>query len=236
MRNTILILILAITCICSCGRRSSLSTSNDAIDPEKQLSLIHDLEKASGFIFLHTDTTYASATGTGITIQNSGPKGGNIEPGIPYVDPSGRQYFFAAFWTRIINQTEATFAFEVNFPGDSFSLSPDSDAYLKLFLPPDTMTVDKLRLYSYGLMGMKSYVEANFSNATAMHKTIKPNEEHMFYVVTISHQAGGPARSSLVLREKELFYRISMGPYGPLEIPCGKIAFASEKIDNCGRD
>ncbi len=75
---------------------------------------------------------------------------------------------------------------------------------------------------------MKSFVDTNFHNSTALQKIIEPNGEHMFYIVTISYQAGGPARSALVLKEKELFYRISMGPHGPLEIPCGEIAFVDE--------
>lgn len=225
MRNSIIILILVITWLCSCGRRSNFRTGKVAKNSDRQLSLIYDLEKASGYRYIYTDTTYASSTGKGITIQNSVPKGGNIEPETPYTDSTGKKYFFAAFWTRIINQTNTALEFKVNFPGDSFPLSPPSDSYLKLFIPTDTMTIDKLRLYSYGLTGMKSFVDTNFNNATTLQKTIKPNEEYMFYIVTISYQAGGPARSAIVLKEKELFYRISMGPYGPLEIPCGKIAF-----------
>lgn len=186
------------------------------------------MEKTSGYRYIYTDTTYASSTGKGITIQNSGPKGGNIEPETPYIDSTGKKYFYAAFWTRIINQTNTVLEFKVNFPGDSFPLSPPSDSYLKLFIPTDKMTVDKLPLFNYGLTGMKSFVDTNFNNATTFQKTIEPNEEHMFYIVTISYQAGGPARSALILKEKELFYRISMGSHGPLEIPCGKIAFKDQ--------
>ena len=226
MRNSI-VLIMIITWLCSCGRRINFETSKVAIDSDRQRSLIHDLEKSSGYHYIYTDTTYASSTGKGITIQNGVPKGGNIEPRTPYIDSTGKQYFFAAFWTRIVNQTDTCLELKVNFPGDSFSLSPASDPYLKLFLPPDTMTIDKLPLYSYGLTGMKSYVDANFSNATGMSKIIKPNEEHMFYIVTVSFRAGGPARSALFLKQKELFYRISMGSYGPLEIPCGTITYVN---------
>ena len=197
MRNSIVILILAITWLCSCGRRNNLTTGKVAKNSDKQLSLIYDLEKASGYLYIYTDITYVFSTEKGITIQNSGPKGGNIEPETPYIDSTGKKYFFAAFWTRIINQTSTALEFNVNFPGDSFPLSPPSDSYLKLFIPTDTLTIDKLRLYNYGLTGMKSFVDANFNNATALKKIIKPNEEHMFYIVTISYQAGGPARSAL---------------------------------------
>lgn len=228
MRNSLIILILVVTWLCSCGRRSNFRTGKVAKDNDRQLSLIHDLEKTSGYRYIYTDTTYASSTGKGITIQNGLPKGGNIEPGTPYTDSTGKKYFFAGFWTRIINGTNTALEFKVNFPADSFPLSSPSDSYLKLFIPTDTMTVDKLSLYSYGLTGMKSFLDTNFNNATILQKTIKPNEEHIFYIVTLSYQAGGPARSAIILKEKELFYKITMGPHGPLEIHCGKIAFKNE--------
>ena len=97
-----------------------------------------------------------------------------------------------------------------------------------LIIPTDTMTVDKLSLYSYGLTGMKSFLDANFSTASKLQKTIKPNDDHIFYIVAIAYQAGGPARSAIILKEKELFYRITMGSHGSLDIPCGKIAFKNE--------
>lgn len=219
---------LAITWLCSCGRRSSFRTGKVAKNNDRQLSLIHDLEKTRGYRYISKDTTYASSTGKGITIQNSVRKGGNIEPGTPYIDSTGRKYFFAAFWTRIINGTNTALEFEVNFPADSFPLSSPSDSYLKFFIPSDTMTVDKLSMYNWGLTGMKSFLDTNFSNATRLQKTIKPNEEHIFYIVTLSYQAAEPSRSAMILKEKELFYRITMRSHGSVEIPCGKIAFKNE--------
>ena len=227
MRNSVIILILVITWLSSCMQRTNVRTGKVSKNDNRQLSLIQDIEKSSGYRYIYTDTTYESS-GKEITIQNSGPKGGNVEPEIPYTDSTGKKYFFAAFWTRIINGTNTTLDFKVHFPADPFPLSSSSDAYLKLFIPTDTMTVDKLPLYSYGLTGMKSFLDTNFNNATILQKTIKPNEDHIFYIVTISYQAGGPARAAITLKEKELFYRISMGPYGPLEIPCGRIALKNK--------
>jgi len=187
----------------------------------RELSLIHDIEKSSGYRYIYKDTTYARL---GITIQNSLPKGGNIEPGTPYIDSAGKQYFYAAFWTRIINGTDTALEFNINFPGDSFPLSSSSNSYVKLFIPAGTMTVDKLSLFNYGLTGMKSFLDSNFNNPTILQKTIKPGEEHIFYTVAISYQAVGPARTEIILKRKKLLYRITMGPYGPLEIPCGEVA------------
>ncbi len=216
---------MVITSLSSCGLRSNSRTGKVAKNSDKQRSIIHDLEKASGYRYVYTDTTYASSTGKGITIQNSFPKGGNIEPGTPYTDSMGKVYFFVGFWTRIISGTNATLDFKVSFPADSFPLSSPSDAYLKLFVPRDTMTFEKLSLYSYGLTRMKTFLDTNFNNATLLHKTLEPDEEHIFYTIALSYQAGGPARSAMILKEKELLYKITMGSHGSLEIPCGRIAF-----------
>ena len=182
MRNSIIILILVITWLCSCGRRSNFRTGKVAKNSDRQLSLIYDLEKASGYRYIYTDTTYTSSTGKGITIQNSVPKGGNIEPETPYTDSTGKKYFFAAFWTRIINETNTPLELNIKFPADSFAIFNPPDSYLKLFLPTDTLTVDKLSKYNYGLTELKSYLDDNFNKPTMLKKTIDPNEDHIFYI------------------------------------------------------
>jgi hypothetical protein len=88
--------------------------------------------------WMDTEVKYSDATGKGIIIQNSLPRGG---PG--YFDPTGRRFGFAIFWTRIINETSKPIELSINFPADSFAIFPSPDSYLKLFLPPDTMTPDK---------------------------------------------------------------------------------------------
>ena len=222
MRHSDIILIVIITGFYSCTPKTNVSTGKATIYDNSQVSLIRDIEKATGYRYIYTDTTYTSSTGKEIIIQNGLPKGGHVE-GKPYTDSIGNKYFFAAFWTRIINRTNTTLELKLNFPADPFPLSSSPDPYLKLFLPADTMTVDKLSSLGYGLRGIKSFLDTNFNNATSLQKTIKPNEEHFFYITTIAYQAGGPARSAIILKEHELFYRISMGPYGPIEIPCGEL-------------
>jgi len=228
MKNSLLILILVVAGFCSCGRKSNFATSKVAKDNDSQLSLIHDIEKSSGYTYIDTDTTYTFSNGKGITIQNGYPKGGNIEPGIPYIDSTGKQYFFVAFWTRIINGTNTAVEFKVNFTADSFPFSASPDPYVKLIIPTDTMTIDKLPLYSYGLTEMKAFVDANWDKATTLQKTIKPKEEHIFYTVALAYKTGGPARSAIFLKEDKLYYRISMRSHSPLIIPCGEIVFKNE--------
>ena len=210
------------TWLCACGPRSNFRIAKAAKKADRQRSLIHDIEKASGHRYIYTDTTYAS-TGNGITIQNSFRKGGPMEPETPYIDTTGKQYFFTTSWTRVINGTNNSLELMINFPADSFPLSSPSGSYLKLFIPTETMTIDKLPLFSYGLTGMKFFVEANWNKATSLHRTIKPNDELIFYVVGLAYKTVGPSRSAIILKGKDLIYRTNMGPHGMLEIPCGDV-------------
>ena len=91
MRNKLIISILVIIWLCSCGQRrmskrekvTSKSEVKATGNINIKLSQNPTLEK-----YIYTDTTYAVSTGKGITIQNSFPKGGMIEPdGTKYSDP-----------------------------------------------------------------------------------------------------------------------------------------------------
>ncbi|WP_194975888.1 hypothetical protein [Aquiflexum lacus] len=230
MKKSLIISFLAISWLWSCGQSSNSKTGKVAIDREikastnnynKQPSQNHDLER-----YIYTDTTYASPTGKGITIQNSFPKGGSIAPdGMQYVNSSGKSYAFAVFWTRIINETNTPLELNINFPADSFAIFTPPDSYLKLFLPTDKLTYDKLSSYNYGLTGIKSFLDTNFDKATKLQITINSNEEHIFYVATLSYQASGTPRAALILKDQDLYYRMSISPNGSGTIPCGKIVF-----------
>ncbi|MCM4152911.1 hypothetical protein DHD05_15065 [Arenibacter sp. N53] len=233
MGKSLIILILTTTWLCSCGQRgkpttAKVSIDSEIVDPTKnengQLSQIHDLSK-----YIYTDTVYTFSTGKGITIQNSYPKGGMIEPdGTQYIDSSEKRYGFVVFWTRIINETTTPLELNINFPADTFAIFTPPGSYLKLFLPTDTLTYDKLSSFNYGLTGLKSYLDANFNKATMLQKTINPNEEHIFYIAALSHNAGGTARAALILKEQDLYYKFSIAPNDSGTIPCGKIVFKNE--------
>ena len=236
MKKILVILILSIICLCSCGQKISSRKDKITIESEiadsttnsnREQALIHELEKYS-----YTDSTYAFANGKGITIQNSFPKGGMIEPnGTQYTDSSGKRYAFAVFWTRIINETNLPFELNINIPADSFAIFTPLDSYLRLFLPTETIAFDKLSKFNYGLTDIKSYLDANLDKASLLQKTINPNEEHIFYIVTLSYQVGGTPRAALILKEQDLYYKMSLAPNGSGKIPFGKIAFKN-KADN----
>jgi len=158
----------------------------------------------------------------GVIIQNSlGPKGG------PYTDSTGKRFGYGIFWTRVINESATPLELTINFPADSFAIPPSPGSYLKLFLPPDdTMTLDKESLYDYGAKGLKSFLDTGLNKPTTLQRTINPKEEYLFYIGAISYQSGGMVRAGLVLKDQDLFYRISIIPHFDSALfSCGHIIF-----------
>lgn len=158
-------------------------------------------------------------TGKGVIIQNNGPRGG------PYTDPTGKRFGYAIFWTRLINQTPSPIDFTINFPADSFSISLSPQSFFKLFLPSDTMTIDKEPSYDYGATGLKSFMDNGLNKTTSLQRTINPKEEYLFYVgLLMKMPDNGPVRAGLISKEGNLFYRVSItGQLDSAIIPCGHI-------------
>ena len=163
--------------------------------------------------WIDTEVKYSDSTGKGIIIQNSLPRGDR------YIDPHGRTSAYGIFWTRVINETTTPFELTISFPADSFAIPAWPDSYLKLFLPPDTMTLNKESLYSYG-SGLESFLDTAFYKPTMLQRTIRPKEECLFYIGALP---GAGSRAALVLKAQGLFYRINIIP--DLLIPCGQIVF-----------
>lgn len=228
MKRVLIISICSIVWLCSCKQKSTSITEKVVIQSEikttvhsnkGQPSQNQDLEK-----YIYTDTTYTLVNGERITIQNSFPKGGMIEPGrTQYSNSAGKLHGFAAFWTRILNETDIPLELNINVPADSFPIFTPPDSYLKLFLPKEKFTVDKLSKFNYGLTEIKPYLDVNFDNASILQKTINPNEEHIFYVMTLSYEAAGTPRAGLILKEQELYYKMSVAPHGSGIVPLGTI-------------
>lgn len=165
--------------------------------------------------YLDSESRYTDSTGVAI-IQNSLPKGGGR-----YTDPTGKDFAYVVFWTRVINETASPLELTLKFPADSFAISPLSDSYLKVFLPSDTMTLGKVQLYNYGLTGLESFLDANFNKPTMLQRTINSKEEWIFYVGILIHQVRGTIRTELFAKERSLFYRINL--LDSTSIPCGQI-------------
>ncbi|MBI2429560.1 MAG: hypothetical protein HYV29_12350 [Ignavibacteriales bacterium] len=86
------------------------------------------------------------------------------------------------------------------------------------------MTLDKVPLGDYGLTNLQSFLDAGFNKPSMLQRTINSKEECLFYIAVLIYQARGTARAGLVLKEQDLFYRISIDPQSAL-IPCGQIVF-----------
>ena len=171
--------------------------------------------------YIDTESRYTDSTGIVVIIQNSLPKGG------PYTDPNGKSFAYRIFWTRVINETDTPLEIIINFPADPFAMLPSHDSYLKVFLPPDTMTLDKETLFAYGATGLNSFLDTGLNKPTMLQRTINPKEACLFYIGALFTQAYGVARAGLVLNDQDLFYGIrGIDPHlDPALIPCGQIAF-----------
>ncbi|QHV96494.1 hypothetical protein [Spirosoma endbachense] len=157
----------------------------------------------------------------GVVIQNSGPKGG------PYTHPTGERFGRGIFRTRVSNETDSPVELTINFPADSFPIPSSAGSYFKLFLPPDTMTLAKESLYDYGATGLLTFFDTSLHKSTRLQKTVNPKEEYLFYTALLMHVPdNGPVRTGIVLNDKDLFYKVSIG--GQLDsalIPCGHIIY-----------
>lgn len=168
------------------------------------------------------DTDWFSETvNNGVKIQNSFPKGG------PYLGPTKHNFnhSYLVFYTRVVNETEDPLEIAVNFSADSIAIPQSPGTFMKIFLPADTMTLEKEDLFSYGVTELES-----LEKSTQFQRTIDPKEDCLFYVVAIyfqtkegewSHERGRN-RAELVLNGQDLFY--SLPPQIDL-MPCGTINF-----------
>jgi len=163
---------------------------------------------------IDTEVKYTDSSAKGIIIQNSLPKGNR------YIDPGGRISVYGIFWTRIINETTTPLELTINFTADSIAIPRFPGSYLKLFLPPGTMTPDKESLYNYGVTDLESFLDTGLNKQTTLKYVINPKEESLFYTGALP---GAGYRAGLVLKGQNLFYTINLLP--GLLIPCGQVAF-----------
>ncbi|MCZ8023716.1 MAG: hypothetical protein ACK5FG_07270 [Chryseotalea sp.] len=171
---------------------------------------------AKGQTFIDTESKYIRSDVKGVIIQNSFPKGG-----LKYTDHNGKVYVYAVFWTRIINETDNPFTLTIDFPADSLELASSAGRYFKLVLPSDTMTLEKEKLFNYGLPVLESFLDKYLQKPTSLKRTINQKESSVFYVVTLFNKGvDGTLRTGLRLNAQNLFYRIN-----DKEIHCGKIKF-----------
>jgi hypothetical protein len=184
---------------------------------------------------LLTKYAYTDPAGKRLVIQNGYPRGGSR-----YTDTGGVVWGYAVFWTRLINETDSPLELRIDFSKNPYEVASLPGKYITILIPPDTMTIDKVSLYSYGLTGLASFLDKNIDRPSSLKRTINPKESTGFFVVKLSQvseglRGGGDVlRTGLVLKGQDLFYRVStyssQSPgqpppivIGEKEIPCGSI-------------
>jgi hypothetical protein len=125
---------------------------------------------------------HSEVVSQGVILQNSLPKGS------PQTASMAKTYGVGVFWSRVINETDSPLELTINFPVDSLEILSSTDAYLKIFLLPDTMTLDKVQLYNYGVTGLRSLLDFGLKKPTTLQRTIKPKEECLFYIAAVRYK------------------------------------------------
>lgn len=167
--------------------------------------------------WVDSELKYTDSKGNLVKFINSFPRGG----GVVYKD--GKKYTYVVFWTRVFNQSTTPVEFKVKFPEVTYFKSPDS--YIQIVLPKETMSIDKVQSFDYGLTNLQSLLNDEFNQLSNLQKNINPNEDYIFYTAVFMHIEGwGPARAKFELQDTGLFYKISMGSDTKL-IPCGSLYF-----------
>lgn len=129
-------------------------------------------------------------------------------------------------FTRVINETGQPLELDLHFSADPIAIPNSSDTYVKVFLPADTMTLDKRNLFSYGITELES-----LHQSTRFKRKLAPKESVLFYVVALfyqdradawSQQRGGN-RAELMLKGKNALYYRMLPQIDAL--PCGEVIF-----------
>ena len=170
--------------------------------------------------WVDSEVKLTDSKGNTVMVTNSLPKGGGV------VYQNGKKYGYVNFWTRMSNQSATPIELKVKFPEVTFFKSPDS--YIKIVLPKETMKIEKVQLFDYGLTNFQSLLNDESNQLGILQKKISLKEDYLFYVTVFIHIEGsgpaGPARAKFELNDKELLYKISMGSDTTL-IPCGSLEF-----------
>jgi len=170
--------------------------------------------------WVDSEVKHKDSKGNSVMMTNSLPKGGGV------VYQNGKKYGYVVFWTRMSNQSATPIELKVKFPEVTFFKSPDS--YIKIVLPKETMKIEKVQLFDYGLTNFQSLLNDESNQLGILQKKISLKEDYLFYVTVFIHIEGsgpaGPARAKFELNDKELLYKISIGSDTTL-IPCGSLEF-----------
>lgn len=167
--------------------------------------------------WVDSEIKLTDSKGNTAMVTNSLPRGGGV------VYQNGKKYGYVVFWTRMSNQSATPIELKLKFPDVTFFKPPES--YVKIVLPKESMNIEKEQLFDYGLSNLQSLLNDESNQISILKKKIGPIEDYFFYVTVFIHIDGsGSARAKFQLKDKNLFYKFSMGSDTTL-IPCGSLDF-----------
>jgi hypothetical protein len=215
MKKSLIISMMLTTGLFSCGQgnKSTSIKVSKKLEKSKPVMSVESQTRPDLSNQKNVDTryVYSDPSGHNLIIENSYPRGG-----LKYTDPLGEEYVYAVFWTRITNETNNPFEFEMEFSEDSYELKSSPGRFFKLFIASDTITPVKESLFNYGL-DLEKYLDNNFRKQAYLVTTINPKDSSGFYVVTLFNQGvNGTLRTGLSINKEKLIYRIN-----DKEIECG---------------
>lgn len=221
MKKTMMMLILATTGLFSCKQDDKSALNTETLDSVKNVQSKNRL--ANNDKDIYTKYKYTDSKGGSVIIENSFPKGG-----IRYTDPKGEQYVYAVFWTRIINETVNPLELKIEFPVDSYEIPSLKGKYYKVLIPSDTITIEKIPLFNYGLTNLEPFLDKAIYKSSSLKRIINPKESGGFYIIALRLTGGdqyGILRNELSLKGQNLFYKIR-----DKEIECGSINLKDLKL------
>ncbi|MFZ4560626.1 MAG: hypothetical protein ACOYOD_10575 [Saprospiraceae bacterium] len=160
---------------------------------------------------------YVDSNGNPVEFMNSSPKGG----GVSYY--GGKKYSYVVFWTRIRNLSASPIELKLKFP-DLISFNPTESSQIKIVLPKDSMTFEKIQLFDYGLTHLESLLNNKSNQVITLQKRINPQEERYFYFPVFMYNNKWPVRATLILKGQDLYYKIALGS-DTTWVPCGRLIF-----------
>jgi tRNA A22 N-methylase len=86
------------------------------------------------------------------------------------------------------------------------------------------MTYNKVQAFDYGLTNIPSLLNNESNQLKSVRNSILPKKEYLFYIPIFIHKTKWPVRAEFILKDKELFYKITAGA-DTVMVPCGGINF-----------
>ena len=215
---TILVFLLLGVFACKKVEKPKPETYEDDLPSTLHNAVVKSLPPHDYLQYVDTAYTYPLSQGQSIIIENSFPKGGVI-----YTDSYGKEYVYAVFWTRILNNTDSLIEYSLAFPEDMVELPSSRDNSFKIRLPNDVMTLDKAAEFNYGLADLDFSLD-HAALPPQMQGTISAGDAYMFYVaVLFDHGVDGVVRSRLSLKGQKLLYNVN-----GKEIHCGQVSIPKQ--------